>query len=240
MIRLLAICLVWAGFANTEPLRIGTESDYRPYIFMDDAGQRIGFDADLVDLICARGGFECTWVEIEFAQLFNGVAIGLYDIAIGGVGVSPERDVLVDWTQPYRAHNNSAVRLAGLSDTIDVLTARIGVVGGTKHESVLIDAGYTPVPFENNQAIYSALIADEIDVFAVSTDYLAGLVADGEDRLVDLGSIDYFSAGAQIAVTKTKPELRDQLNLIIDDLRSDGALRRLERKWFPTNSAQDL
>ena len=240
MIRAALICALAAGPLAAEPLRIGTESDYRPYIFLDQSGERTGFDPELMDLICARGEFDCTWIEMPFSELFTGVAADRYDIAIGGIGISPGRDAFVDWSAPYRDQNGSAVRFAGLNSNIDVTTARIGVVGSTKHELVLKNSGYDPIPYPNNTAIYDALLAGEIEVFAATSSYLAGLTDTEGNPLHDLGRLDYEDSGIRIAVSKNQSELRARLNTLIENLRDEGELQILERRWFPTTPARDL
>lgn len=241
MIRaLLCLCAVFAAQTVTaESLRIGTEPDYRPYIFKAEDGTHAGFDVELMTQICAQGGFDCVWIDVAFDQLFTGVAEGLFDVAVGGIGDNPERNLLVDWTTPYRKSDGSLAYFAGLRDDIDLSTARISVQGGTTQETVLRDEGYFPVIFASQTAALDALFDGTVDVFFSSSSHLSQLVANGETRLIELDSINYDSGGPQIAVSKGKPELRARLDQILDAMTLDGRLSVLNAKWFPDETETD-
>ncbi len=240
MIRWIAAMLVMAVPLWAEPLRIGTESDYRPYIFLDEAGQRDGFDVDLADMICDRGGFECHWIEVPFDQLFTGVAAARFDIAIGGIGSAPDRDRLVDWTRIYREVEEAEGGFAGLSQDIDPTRARISVLTASTQMNVLIARGYAPIPYPSNKAALEALFAGEVDLFFGSRLYLAQLVEAGEDRLLDLGTLSYADNGTRIAVRKDRPDLRMRLDTILDVLEDNGSLALIGAKWFPETEQRDL
>ncbi|MCG6903877.1 MAG: transporter substrate-binding domain-containing protein [Rhodobacter sp.] len=239
MIRATAILLALTGTLQAEPLRIGTETDYRPYIFIDEAGNRDGFDVDLMAEICARGDHDCTWVEVPFNLLFSGLAEGRFDLAIGGVGATPERDRLVDWTRPYRRTNTASSSFAALDTDVDLDTARVGVQGGTVQEELLRENGYSAIPYISNQAAIDALFAGEVDVFFGTSGYLAQFSKAGETPIFDLGQIDYADDGPQIAVAKSNPALRDSLNALIEDMLSDGTITLLDVRWFPSAEQED-
>ena len=239
ILRALAVLLFWVAGVQAEPLRIGTESDFRPYIFLQD-GQRRGYDADLMDLICTSGGFSCQWIEAEFDQLFTGVAEGRFDIAIGGIGHTPDRDRLVDWTRPYRVLSSGTSVFAGLKDDLDVTTLRIGVQGETVQEQVLRDNGYRVALYPSHQAMLQALFAGEITVIFATPAYFERLVEAGETRLFNLGALDYPDDGPQIAVAKSKPQLRHKLDQIIERLRAAGDLTLIGAKWFPETKASNI
>lgn len=240
MIRWLIAFMLLALPGLAEPLSIGTESDFQPYVFMDESDVRDGYDVDLANLICARGGFECSWIEVPFDQLFTGVATGQFDIAIGGIGTTPDRDLIVDWTRSYRRSDESIGSFAGLTDKVDFTTARIGVLGGSTQMNILLENGFDPKRYASNQAVLDALFIGEIDAFFGSRMYLSRIIDAGETRLIELGSITYDDQGPQIAVSKTNPELRDRLNVILDELDKSGAIAVIAAKWFPQPEQSDL
>lgn len=234
-ILIVASTPVWA-----EPLRIGTESDFQPYVFMDDDNTRRGFDVDFMEKLCAAGRFECEWVEVPFADLFTRLAAGDYDVAIGGILTTPERDILTDWTDAYRVYEEEGLAtFAGLNMEIDPETARIAVQGGTVHEGLLNEHGLYAIPYPSNSDALNALFNGDADMFFSSSGYVDDLEKRGETRLVNLGSITYDNGGPLIAVSKSKPDLRAKLDDIIDALQADGTIALLGAKWFPQTPQDD-
>ena len=240
ILRLLAALSLFAGPLAAETLRIGTESDFHPYIFIDETGARTGFDADMMAIICEHGAFDCHWIEVPFDQIVSGVAEGRFDISVGGIGSTPERDIHVDWTLPYRVLSTGTSVFAGTDPDLDVTRARIGVQGGTIQENVLLDNGYTATRYPSHSAALDALFAGEIDAVFATPGYFEELVDKGETRLFNLGAIDYPDDGPQIAVSKSSPELRLRLNRIIEDLRRSGALTLIDARWFPQGETSDI
>lgn len=239
MIRLLGLIGLLAllgGTAQAEPLRIGTESGYRPYIFIDANGERAGYDVDLADLICERGGFECTWVEVAFEDLFTGLARGDFDIAIGGIGDTPERLEIVDFTRPYSDVPDAVNHFGALSGDIDPESVPIGVQGGTIQYDLLIENGYDVRSYPTFDAAIAALRKGDVGAVFSAPRYLDHI----EPPLFDLGSIASDDASPQIAVSRSKPQLRTRIDAILDALRADGSLRRLDVIWFPRGDSQSL
>jgi polar amino acid transport system substrate-binding protein len=242
MIRALLFALAltgsMTGSAQAETLRIGTETDYRPYIFHTKSGQRAGFDVDLMALICKRGGFDCVWDEVSFDHIVTGVAKGQFDVSIGGIGTTPQRDLLVDWTRPYRVIETGISHFAALDANVDVTEARIGVQGETIMEDVLADNGYVAITFPSNSAVIEALLAGDVDVIFTTSSYLTQV--EENTPLIDLGYLSYPDGGPQIAVPKGDDDLRRRLNGLIDGLEADGSLTMLNAIWFPQGNETEL
>jgi len=239
LLMALTMALTMAGSVHAETLRIGTETDYWPYIFRTETGQRAGFDVELMALICKRGGFDCVWDEVSFDHIVTGVADGRFDVSIGGIGTTPQRDRLVDWTRPYRVIETGMSHFAGLSRDIDVTKTRIGVQGETIMEDVLVDNGYVAIAFPSNSAVIEALLAGKVDAIFTSSSYLTQIDQSGT-QLIDLGYISYPDGGPQIAVLKGNSDLRRRLNGLIEGLEADGSLTMLNAIWFPQGNATDL
>ena len=244
MIRLAAITMLWAGMACAqptgvaEPLRIGTESDFAPYIAMNDAGQREGYDVDLMAAICERGPYDCTWVEQPFSDLFTGLDAGAYDIVIGGVGNTPDRAQFADWTAPYRHVETGRSSFAALSDKIDPRDVKVSVQVGTLQETELRKRGYDVVTYPSNTSALQAMLNGEIPVFFATVGYLQEIERNIDAKLFNLGDLTYPESGPQIGVQKTQTDLLVRLNEILADLAEDGTLDRLELRWFPSRKGK--
>lgn len=231
----LSLC---AAPAVAETLRIGTESDFKPHIFWDENGARTGFDPEFMEAVCTAGAFDCEWIEMPFDELFTGLADGLYDIAVGGIGDTPQRAKYADWTDSYRPLESGVSTLVAFSRDFDPATAKVSVQAGTKQHDLLLNEGFVAVPYPSNTAAFEALKQGEVDVFFAANSYIFPL-SQAEPDLWNVGELTYADGGVQIAVRKGQPELRAKLNGIIAGLIENGTVALLEARWFPNNTAQD-
>jgi ABC-type amino acid transport substrate-binding protein len=70
-----------------------------------------------MDEICRRNGFTCEYRAYAVRPGLEAVARGEADIALGGLGISQERESYGTFTCPYRQGNVSNVPIFALSGT---------------------------------------------------------------------------------------------------------------------------
>lgn len=235
MIRILVlICL--ASPVLSETLRIGTEADFAPYMFHDETGALTGLDKDLGDALCLSGGWDCTWVEADFASLVPGLMAGQFDIILAGMAITPGRMDLVDFTRPYILTGQSIGVFAGLAADIPLQTARIAVLSGSNQEAHLIKTGRDYIGLPTSGACIDALIAGDVDLVFSTGSYLQSVLDNGLTDLQEVAREEFASLGTAIAVEKGNIGLRDRLNTGLDAMRTDGRLQALVTKWLPNAS----
>ena len=79
------------GTAITEPFEF-----YHP-----QTGELVGFDVDTTGVIADRLGVELVWVEMPFANLIPSLQECKVDMTIAAMYITPERETLVDFAEPY-------------------------------------------------------------------------------------------------------------------------------------------
>jgi len=214
--------------ASAEPVVIGTEAPFPNYTLLDASGQITGIDRDIGDALCDRLEWRCTWVNTRFDHLIPGVMTGQFDLIIGGIAVTPERQQLVSFTLPYD-HSDHEVSFLGRADAPPPETARIGVQSGTIHESHLRNSGRPPVAFGTVDETIDALIAGQIDLAFVPFQFddprvqAAGLSAVYAEPVPDLGTA--------IAVCKGNAALLDPLDAALTILIADGTIDTILARW---------
>jgi polar amino acid transport system substrate-binding protein len=155
-----------------------------------------------------------------------------------GQGISPERLAIVDFTEPYAVFDESVlVRAASdIAAADDLRGRRVAAIAGSVNMTLarsFPDA--VPVPFSG----------DSDDVFGEMVAALRGgevdAVVDDDVALIPLaGAPDLevaFTVATQnrwgIAVSKARPDLRAELDGALAELRADGTLAALWRRWMP-------
>ena len=72
-------------------LRVGTTGDYKPFTFREPDGSYRGADIVLAGRLADRLGVTLQIVPTAWASLLPDFAAGRFDVAMGGVSVTPAR-----------------------------------------------------------------------------------------------------------------------------------------------------
>lgn len=83
-------------------LRVGTTGDYPPFTALDrETGEYSGFDIDMARALAKALGVSIAFVPTTWGGLAKGLADGDFDIAMGGVSVTLERQKIGFFSAPY-------------------------------------------------------------------------------------------------------------------------------------------
>src|SRR5699024_1978726 len=73
--------------------------------YIDDAGEIVGIDIEIVDAIAEEMGFEVEYKNIGWDPLFPAVNNGEVDFAVSSITITEEREKEFDFTDPYYIAN---------------------------------------------------------------------------------------------------------------------------------------
>ena len=229
-----AIASVLTGLvlAASEPVVIGTDAPFPAYTYVDEAGVITGFERDLMDQVCSRAALSCTWELANFDQLIPGVMSGQFDVVLGGIAVTDERRMLVDFTGSYHGTdpNEWYIGRPGAKEPTEALVA---VQSGTVQEAHLRQMGYQHVSFPTEPQVLQALVQGQVDLalgpFETRQDINDFVAENGFDYLYSEVILD---DGVGMAVCKGNSSLLGSLNAALETMRRDGTLASLENRWF--------
>ena len=126
------ICDRWINHANeaempefdlpkdSEPIRIATNASMPPMVFFKN-GKMVGLDVELATRFAASIGRRIEWSNMNFPALIPALVSGNQDMIASGVCITPERQLSIDFSDPYFVCNtvigireeNSAGYVAG-------------------------------------------------------------------------------------------------------------------------------
>ena len=223
---------------DPEQIQVGTMGDARPYVFTDENGEFAGFDADLFRDVARRMGFEedqVVFIGQDFAALIPSVANGRFDIAVGAIGTTPERQETVDFSDGYLAGYLSIISAdPALGTPEGVAGKRLGVIQGTLQETYA-ERNFTEsdlVKFPDNNAAVAALNNGTVD--GHFTDYESAKQYVGRyPELSIVSNVPSFDAPAGFVVAKGQDAFREALNEALHAAMADGTWKALHQKWFP-------
>ena len=226
---LVSICL--SCLREPDVVRIGTEGAYPPYNFINDAGEVDGFERELGDELCKRANLECTWVINEWGTIIPNLVDSEYDTVMAGMSITAERDRIIDFTQPYVPPIPSVyIALAGAGD--EAAGGRVAAQVATIHADHLSESGASLVEYDLAEDLIEALLIEDVDAALVDREFAHESMAAHESKLTIVGPDVPLDSGIGIGVREEDGELKGKLDRAIADMKKDGSLNALLRKWF--------
>ena len=184
--RAIAVMLLLAGPVIATParagtlddaraagvLRVGTPGDYAPFSLRQPDGSYRGADIVEVERLASRLGLKAVYVPTAWGKLAEDAKAGRFDIAVGGISVTPARrefaefsTVLVSDGKRPIARCADTAKFAALT-SIDASGVRAVVNPGGSNEAFakanLTHASVTVFP--DNKTIFGEIIAGRQDV----------------------------------------------------------------------------
>lgn len=223
-----ALALMVVGTqAGAETLRVGSETVYPPFEFLDsNSGKYVGFDIDLIDEVAKRAGFEPQILSMGLDGLIPALMSGSIDVAVSALTITPERAAKVDFTKPYYESGLSIMArkddasIKGVKDLENkVLCAEIGSSGSVFMSKI---KGAKIRTF--NSAGEAFLELNNILTQKASANFNLREVP---------GVLKAENYG--FAIRKGDDKLRARLDKALDEIRADGTYDKIYAKWFGGN-----
>lgn len=218
-------------------LIVGSDTTYPPFETVNQEGEVVGFDVDVLNAVCERVNCAVRFQTTAWDGIFAALANGEFDMVASGVSITPERDEIVDFTIPYYEVNQAiAVRvedeeltLANFEEGSLVLGAQTGTTNAMTAETLagrdrtrLYDTFATAI-----QALLTGdvdgVVIDDVSADAFAAQYAGQLIVN--IREVESGDMLGF-------VVPEGDPLVDALNAGIELIQADGTLEALVQEWL--------
>jgi polar amino acid transport system substrate-binding protein len=231
---------------KTAPYKLSTHTPGALTIAGPIAGSPNGYQGPSVDAI--RGGdLFCIAVEIASRAGLKRVIVqnlpwdalvtakvSNFDLSVFNVAITEQRQKVVDFSKPYRlSYPVALVRSNRTFEEKDMANATVGVlIGAAKYPEFLRDVikPKEVKQFSSIDDIYNAVNAGQIDV--AFNDYSNALQAAKKSN-GRLKAVARFPVSLSVGVLFPKGSANvDPVDKILDDMRADGTMKRIETKWL--------
>ena len=88
-------------------------STFVPWAMRDKKGELIGFEIDVAKKVAADLGVEIEFVPTAWSGIIPALIAGNFDVIIGGMSVTPKRNMTINFTAPY-AHSGMGICESGV------------------------------------------------------------------------------------------------------------------------------
>ena len=216
-----------ADAASDKVYQIATDITFKPFEFENENGEMVGIDLDLLKAIAEDQGFTYELQVVGFNAAVMAMETGAADAVIAGMSITPEREELYDFSDPYFESGVGCAVLStsGATDYSDFAGMQVGAKTGTEGckfaESIAEEYGFTVVQFDTSAMMYQDVMAG--NSVACFEDYpvMGYEISQGMDlKLLDkLESANNYG----IAVMKGQnAELIEMINAGLANLKESG------------------
>lgn len=234
-------------------LRVSTDANYAPQSFFDQTSKTwTGFDIDVANEVARRLGVKVEFVTPDWSAITAGNWAGRWDVSIGSMTITPEREKVLDFTPPYYY---TAGQFGIRNDLKETLTDLAGLDGkticvgeSTVYEQylngTLVMEGETLPPAPKNIKVapvktdlecIQSMQSGRKDYDAVMT--AANVIADAAKKGAPVTALGQpvFADRVGISIDKAaKPneKLLASLSEIVGDMHADGTLTAISKKYY--------
>lgn len=223
-------------------LTVGTDTPYPPFEF-GKAPDYDGFDVDMVNAIADKIGVETEFQDTAFDTIFTDVAQGKFDMVASASTITPEREKVVAFSDPYYSAQQALLVPEGsdIATVEDLAGLKVAAQNGTtgKDYGENETDAETIQGYPNGPAAIDALKGGQVDATII-------------DQPVAQDAIDKGETGFEVATTiptgelyglafsKNSPELLKAVNGALAEMKEDGGLDKIYQKWFKINAPEDV
>jgi len=250
---LLVMMMMVAGFAHAEDNSVqaivdkgtfvlGLDDSFPPMGFRDENNEIVGFDIDVAKAVAAKLGVEFVAQPIAWDAKELELNSKNIDCIWNGMSITPEREASMAMTWPYL--NNQMVFYvkadSGIASVEDLAGKVVAVQNGSYAEDLLNGdyAELTATFADASYLGYDEYLTALMDLQQGGCDAVLVDLVVGEYKVQGMGATDLKAAFALaddnygIGFRKDDVALRDKVQEILIELKADGTLAEICKKWF--------
>lgn len=220
-------------------IRIATESNYKPFSYLDSDGKHQGFEIDLIHALCNEMKATCEISSQAWDSLIPGLQANKYDAIFASMSATDERKQVVTFSEPYFANQ---LVLVGKKDN----PATIADIDGKNvaAQQATVASGYLEKNHPKaNIKIYDKQVNSYLDLNAGRVDFLLSDIAPALDWLKTPEATNFEIKGTPIdindnvaiAMRQDDTELHNKFNTALATLKQNGEYEKIFGKYFDAN-----
>ncbi|MGM0664607.1 MAG: transporter substrate-binding domain-containing protein [Thermodesulfobacteriota bacterium] len=227
-------------------LRVGM-STFVPWAMKDKEGNLIGFEIDVAERLAKDIGVKVAFVPTKWDGIIPSLLAGKFDVIIGGMGITTQRSLKVNFTIPYDytgmsmvAHKEPAEGFKGLEDFNNpevVLVARLGATPVAAARKYMPRAELRQ--FDDESQAIQELLNGNAHALVASSPLPAFQALRHPDKLFLPLEEAFTREPIAFAVRKGDFDTVNFFNSWITVVESEGWLKERKHYWFETRQWED-
>jgi polar amino acid transport system substrate-binding protein len=221
-------------------LRVGFESGYVPFEMTNKKGEFIGFDMDFGRRLAKSMGVKFVPINTAWDGIIPALMTGKFDIIMGGMTITQERNLKVNFAEPYivvgqtillnKKLKDQVISYKDLNNPKYIVTSRMGTTGEQAIKNYIPKATYKG--FESEAEAGLEVINGKADALVYDLPFCGFLYgSQGQDKTIFLSDPFTYEPLAW-AINKGDPDFLNYLNNFLRQTKGDGFYDRMYKKWI--------
>jgi polar amino acid transport system substrate-binding protein len=221
-------------------LRVGFESGYVPFEMTNKKGEFIGFDMDFGRRLAKSMGVKFVPINTAWDGIIPALMTGKLDIIMGGMTITQERNLKVNFAQPYivvgqtillnKKLKDKVISYKDLNNPKYIVTSRMGTTGEQAIKKYIPKATYKG--FESEAEAGLEVINGKADALVYDLPFCGFLYgSQGKGKTIFLKDPFTYEPLAW-AINKGDPDFLNYLNNFLRQSKGDGFYDRMYKKWI--------
>ena len=220
-------------------IKVGVNTDAKPFGYIDEKGQTVGYDVDLARYIAqyiVKSPERIEFVPVTASNRLIKAATGEADIVVATITITPQREEIVSFSIPYDVAGQAVLvkSNSSIKAMSDLAGQTVGVIFGSTAENNMKNTVPTANlrGFRSYPEAYKALKAGKINAITSDDTILSRFIID--DPTVKLLPKRYSTEPYGIAFKKgpTTVKLKENIDFAINDMKQKNVIPRLHKKWI--------
>ena len=213
-----------------KTLHITGDINFAPYSYQQNDGTYTGHNIELINEIANRLGFNVDITLEEWSSAQNRVASGKSDLLLGYEVLSGKKNEKLLRTEAAVEDSFVILGKEKISGIIDLKNKKVASISGAEIYDLY---NLTPSAIIYNNTVNEIIsVAKGENDYAIVRENVANMVL-AENEIHELFKVyDMIESHLGFAVNDREQYLQNKLNLVLRELKEDGTLLSLRKKWL--------
>lgn len=231
------------GIAKSGELRACFDAGYMPFEMKSKNNSYIGFDVDLGKIMAKQMGVKYVPVNTAWDGIIPALITGKCDIIMAGMTVNAQRNMKVNFADPYIVVGQSIIINPKLKDEVKsykdlnnpkyTVASKLGTTGEVVVKRMLKKAKYNAFETETDAAL--EVINGKADAMIYDMPFVSIYAAQNSTKVAAIiEPFTYEPLGW--AVKQGDPDMVNFLNNFLRQVKGDGTYDRVYSKWFKSDA----
>ncbi len=214
--------------------KVATDATYAPMEYMNEKGEIVGLDIDIVNEIAKAAGIKVEIINYGWEALFDAVKNGEVDFAISSITITDERKETYDFSEPYFYANQLILAPEGsdVKGAADLKDKKIAVqIGTTGHIAVKEIVGETNpniLAYESMPLAITAMLNGDTHVAVGDNSVVNGYIKNNPNvKVVTIDDPTFDREYYGLMTKKGNADVIKVLNDGIKKIKQNGKLKEV-------------
>jgi ABC-type amino acid transport substrate-binding protein len=213
---------------------VANDANYPPQSVVKSNGDIVGFDVDVANTIAKLLGIKTKFSPAAWDSIPTGLNVGRFDVHIGSMTITPERQQNLDFTPPYYYAPAVIVTRQGTTglDSVAALAGKkIGTAAAsTYYEWLQKNTKAIIKSYDSSVTAFADLANGRLDGDMTAAPTAQEAIAAGKPFQITGKPFFYEDLG--IDIKKGEPDWLALLTYAVNTMHKDGSLTAMSQHWY--------